>query len=87
MRQQACGRVLAAYAFTAWLGAAHRKAEQKQLQETLTWHHVQHVQASVWRTWRAAFEKLNPQHRLMTAVYRARRHSMLSKVSTRGLFR
>lgn len=80
MRQQTCGRVLAAYAFAAWLGLAQQKAEQKQLQLQLTWHHVQHVQAAVWNKWRRAFEQCNPKHKLMQAVYRARRYSTLSKV-------
>lgn len=80
MRQQTCGRVLAVYAFAAWLGVARQKAEQKQLQLQLTWHHVQHVQAAVWNTWRREFEQRNPKHKLMQAVYRARRYSTLSKV-------
>jgi hypothetical protein len=85
MRQQACGRVLAAYAFSAWLRLAERKAQQKQLQHELTWHHVQHVQAGVWSKWRARFERLNPKHKLMTAVYMARRYSTLRKVSRPGV--
>lgn len=85
MRQQTCGRVLATYAFAAWLGVAQHKAQQKQLQEHLTWHHVQHLQATVWNKWRQEFEQANPQHRLMRAVYKARRHSTLSKVRGQGV--
>jgi hypothetical protein len=85
MRQQTCGRVFAAYAFSAWLGLAERKAQQKQLQHELTWHHVQHVQAGVWSMWRAEFERVNPKRKLMTAVYRARRYSTLRKVSRQGV--
>jgi hypothetical protein len=46
---------------------------------------VQHVQAGVWSKWRARFERLNPKHKLMTAVYRARRYSTLRKVSRPGV--
>jgi hypothetical protein len=80
MRQQTCGRVLAAYAFAAWLGVAQQKSAQKELQLHLTWHHVQHVQAAVWDKWRREFEQVNPKYKLMRAVYRARRFSTLSKV-------
>jgi hypothetical protein len=83
MRQQTCGRVLAAYAFAAWLGVAQQKAAQKELQLHLTWHHVQHVQAAVWNKWRREFEQVNPKYKLMRAVYRARRISTLSKVRLR----
>lgn len=72
--------MLATYAFAAWLGVAQQKAEQKQLQEQLAWHHVQHVQAGVWNKWRVVFEQQVPQHKLMRAVYRTRRHSTLRKV-------
>jgi hypothetical protein len=80
MRQQVCGRMLATYAFAAWFGVAQQKAQQRQLQQQLTWHHVQHVQAGVWNKWRAEFELRSPKHKLMRAVYRARRYSTMRKV-------
>lgn len=80
MRHQVCGHLLATYAFAAWLGVAQQKAQQRQLQQQLTWHHVQHVQAGVWNKWRAEFELRSPKHKLMRAVYRARRYSTIRKV-------
>lgn len=80
MRQQVCGRLLATYVFAAWLGVAQQKAQQMQLQQQLTWHHVQHVQAGVWNKWRAEFELRSPKHKLMRAVYRGRRYSTMRKV-------
>lgn len=85
MRQLVCGRMLATFAFAAWLGIAQQKVQQEQLQQQLTWHHVQHVQAGVWNRWRVEFEQRNPKHKLMRAVYRARRYSILSKVGSQHL--
>lgn len=80
LRQEPCGRVMAACVFGAWLAATQQRAGRARQQELLAWHHVQHVQAGVWSSWRVAFEQHNPHHKLMRVVYRARRHNMLSKV-------
>jgi hypothetical protein len=79
LRQQPSGRVLAAHVFVAWLAATQQRADEARQQELLAWHHVQHVQAGVWNRWRVAFEERCPHYKLMHAVYRARRHSTLSK--------
>jgi len=62
-------RTRASRALGAWHAVALLRARDRSIQQELTWHHVQHVQAAAWRVWRRAFELRSRHHRLLRYAY------------------
>jgi hypothetical protein len=70
-------RARASRALGAWHAFARARSHEARLQEQLTWHHVQHVQASAWGAWRQALKARCPHmERLRYAYLRRGRRAM-----------
>ena len=78
-------RARASRALGAWHAHTRARARERELEQQLTWHHVQHVQAAAWHVWRRAFEARCPHHKLLRYAYVRRGRATMRRVSGAAL--